>query len=91
MSYTICIPSVDKKYNKKFIYNIIDKYKFGKIKKIITVPNSFNSNIVFIGFHYWFYNEENNKLKELLNNKECFKIIHDFPWFWKCYKAERNL
>ena len=82
MSYTICVPSVDKKYNKKFIYNIIEKYKFGKIK-IITGPNFSNSNIVFIGFHYWFYNEKNNKLKNLLDNKDCFKIIHDFPWFWK--------
>lgn len=91
MSMTICIPSVEKKYKKNFIYNIINRYNFGKIKKILLVSNSFNTNTVFIGYHYWFYNDTNNKLKEILNNNDCFKIIHDSPWFWKCYKSDKVL
>ena len=90
MTITICIPSVDKKYNQHFIYKIINKYNFGKIKKIKTVPNSFNTNTVFIAYYYWFHNDNNNKLKEILNNNDCFKIIHDSPWFWKCYKANKQ-
>jgi len=91
MSITLCIPSVEKKYNKNFIYNIINRYNFGKIKKILVVSNSFNTNTVFIGYYYWFYNDNNNKLKDLLNNNKCFKIIHDSPWFWKCYKSDKIL
>jgi hypothetical protein len=91
MSITICIPSVRKDLNKKYIVDILNKFNFGKIKKIILVPNSYNENTVFIGYHYWFYNDKNQEIKKILNNKECFKIIHEFPWFWKCYKADKQL
>lgn len=90
MSLTICIPSVNKNLNKKYIGEIFNTYKFGKIKKISIIPNSYNKNTVFIDYYYWFYNKKNNEIKELLNNKDCFKIIHDFPWFWKCYKADKQ-
>ena len=91
MSLTLCIPSVNKDIGKKYIAEIFNKYKFGKIKKILLIPNSYNENTVLIGYHYWFYNDKNEKLKNILNNKDCFKIIHKFPWFWKCYKSDKEL
>jgi len=91
MSITLCIPSVNKTINKNFIYRNFEKYNFGRIKNIIILPNSFNSNTVFISYYFWFYNQQNNELKKKLNNKECFKIIYDFPWFWKCYEANKKI
>ena len=53
---SICIPKVHKKYTYKWIFQIINKYKLGKIKNIniISYHNSTHFNKVVIEFYYWY-------------------------------------
>ena len=84
----ICIPKVHKKYTYKWIFQIINKYKLGKIKNINITPyhNTTHFNKVVVEFHYWHNNKKNLSINQRLDNKGDIKIIYDAPWFWKCFK-----
>jgi hypothetical protein len=80
---SICIPKVDRNINKKFIYDIFNKYNFGKIRRIDMLKMNKGWK-VFIHFDYWYNNEKSLKAKEILNSGEDFKIMYVEPWYWKC-------
>ena len=51
---SICIPKVDQNINKKFIYDIFNRYNFGEIRKIDMVKMNRGFK-VFIHFKYHNY------------------------------------
>jgi len=85
---TICIPKVHKKYNYKWVFQIINKYKIGKIKNINLTPyhNSPHFNKIIIYFEYWHNTEKNINIYNHMDSGGNIKIIYDEPWFWKCFK-----
>lgn len=80
---SICIPRVDISCDKDFINNIFNKTNLGIIQKIDIVPNhkeKLKFNRVFVHF-----SEMTSEFhKNILESGKTIKIIHDFPWFWKC-------
>jgi len=82
----ICIPKVESIYNKEFIYNTFNHFKFGKIKKIDLI-NFNNFNRAFIHYISWNSDERSKWVKNILDEGKDFKIIHDSPWYWKCSKS----
>ena len=45
------------------------------------------NKLAFIYLKYT--NSENSqKIKSIIEEEKDFKIIYDFPFYWKCYKAK---
>ena len=85
----ICIPKIDETVNKKFIKTIFNQYNLGPIKKINVVYSKEKSNkLAFVYFSHLNSSENSTKIKQSLDADLDFKIMYDFPWFWKCYKAK---
>tara|TARA_R110002020_G_scaffold68236_4_gene178614 strand:- start:11 stop:388 length:378 start_codon:yes stop_codon:yes gene_type:complete len=85
-NYTLCIPRVCKTVTKNTIYDVLNNYKFGKIKKVQIIENkNKNCNIIHIHYCYWFNNEYVNGVKDKLLNNLNIKIFYDQPWFWVVY------
>ena len=85
----ICIPKIDETVNKKFIKTIFNQYNLGPIKKINLLYSKEKSNkLSFVYFSHLNSSENSTKIKQSLDADLDFKIMYDFPWFWKCYKAK---
>jgi len=85
---SICIPKVHRKYDNKWVFQIINKYKIGKIKNILIIPyhNSNYFNKIIIDFEYWNNTKKNMSIYNHMDDGGTIKIIYDEPWFWKCFK-----
>ena len=81
---TICIPKVNNKINKNFIYDIFNQYHFGKLKYVKLLKKN-NISTAFV--HYTYFNDDvrSQYVKNLLENEKDIKIMYDEPWYWKCY------
>ena len=80
---SLCIPRVDNTITKQYIESVINKYKFGKIKKIKFIKNrKKNNNIVYIYFNYWYNNDYTKNIKKKILNNESIHLFYDEPWFW---------
>ena len=85
----ICIPKIKETVNKNVIQTIFSEYNFGPIKKINVVYSKEKANkLAFVYFHHLNTSENSIKIKKYLDEDLDFKIMYDFPWFWKCYKAK---
>jgi len=85
-NYTLCIPRVCKNIKKKQIFDVLNRYQFGKIKKIDIIENrGKNTNIVHIYYSYWNKNDYVKKVLEKLTTNLNIKIFYDDPWFWVIY------
>tara|TARA_B100001093_G_scaffold513859_1_gene586652 strand:- start:5987 stop:6271 length:285 start_codon:yes stop_codon:yes gene_type:complete len=89
---SLCIPKVHKKYDYKWIFKIVNKYRIGKIKKVNIIPyhNSYYFNKVVIEFEYWFNTTRNIDINKHLINGGNIKIIYDEYWFWKCFNNTKK-
>ena len=85
-NYTLCIPRVCKTIKKTQIIDVLNKYQFGKIKKIDIIENKGkNTNIVHIYYSYWYKNDYVDGVIEKLTTRLNIKIFYDDPWFWIVY------
>ena len=85
----ICIPIIDENINKQFITNVFNNRKIGPIKKIHLVYSKEKKNkLAFVYFHRLNDNKNGDLVNNCIENELDFKIIYNFPWFWKCYKAK---
>ena len=85
----ICIPKLDESVTKNFMFKIFEKQNIGNIKKIHLVKlKNKNNKLGFIYFNNLNDNENGQLVKKCIENEEDFKIMYNFPWFWKCYKAK---
>ena len=84
----ICIPKVNDNITKHDIKTTINSYNIGNIKKINLVYSKEKKNkLAFIYLKYT--NSENSqKIKTYIEEEKDFKLIYDFPFYWKCYKAK---
>ncbi len=78
---TVCIPRcLNPDFKKlKFVFS-----KFGSVKNI----QIYNQKVV-IKYNYWY--KENRDLINILNNNNYINIVHEFPWFWKCFKYNSKI
>lgn len=83
MKLTICIPKVDSRINKKFIFETFNKFNFGFIKKIDLIKVD-KSQRCFIHYNNWNNNELSKQILDILEKGQDFKIMYKDPWYWKC-------
>ncbi len=84
--FSICIPRVEYNITKNKIYSVLNRYKFGKIKNVILIPNHKKKcKVVYIYYNYMNDNDFVNSVKTKMLNGENIKIIYNKnePWFWK--------
>lgn len=80
---SLCIPRVENTITKHFIENTLNKYNFGKIKKIKFIRNKKkNNNIVYIYFNYWYNNDYTKNIRKKILNNESIHLFYNEPWFW---------
>jgi len=46
------------------------------------------NKLAFIYFYRLHDNKNGSVVAESIKNEQDFKLIYNFPWFWKCYKAK---
>lgn len=92
---SICIPRVDIKYTKDYIYDIFYKLNIGKIERIDSVYNyKTNTQRIFIHFKYWNTDEKSERIKSIILKQEdnnYFKLVYNFPEYWKCYNNKATI
>ena len=87
-SVCICIPKIDEKITKQIIQNTFNSYNLGIIKKIHIVYSREKKNKLAFIYLKYINSENSQKVKEIIEKEKDFKIIYEFPFFWKCYKAK---
>ena len=83
MKLTICIPKVDSRIKKKFIFETFNRFNFGFIKKIDLIKVD-KSQRCFIHYNNWNNNELSKQILDILEKGLDFKIMYRDPWYWKC-------
>lgn len=82
----ICIPRANTCINETQIREVFHSLNIGTIQNTRILENKKNNtSFIIIYFDTWFDNERSKKIRFLLNSGNCFKVIYDFPSFWKCY------
>jgi len=83
MKITICIPKINSKINKKFIFETFNKFNLGFIKKIDLIKvNKYQR--CFIHYTSWNDHELSRHILDILEKGQDFKIMYRDPWYWKC-------
>ena len=65
MKLTICIPKVDSRIKKKFIFETFNRFNFGFIKKIDLIKVD-KSQRCFIHYNNWNNNELSKQILDIL-------------------------
>ena len=85
MTFTICIPRINKDIKKEKIQTVFEQYTFGDLYKIVILENNY-FNKVFIHYNSLYNNKNTQLILKMLDENTYFNIIYETPWFWKCYK-----
>jgi len=88
-SVCICIPKIEEKVTKQIIKDNFIKYKLGIIKKINVVYSKDKKNKLAFIYLKYINSENSQKIKTIIEDEKDFKLIYDFPFYWKCYKAKK--
>lgn len=86
MSSMICIPRVDTKITRKYIFDKIKMLKWGKIefiKEFNLKETGFKMIIIKLS-----WGEDDNALlyKDKIVNGSTIKVVHENPWYWRVIK-----
>ena len=85
---SICIPRIEGDITKWQVSDVFNKLALGKLKRIDIVYNhKQNTNKIFVHFKHWIPTTRNDNIKNLLNSGGNFKLVHNFPQYWKCFKS----
>ena len=88
MSICICIPKVENSVTKQYISNVFRKHNIGNIYRVNVIQSKEKNNkLAFVYIKQLNDNVNSEIVKNALNDNIDFKIMHNFPNFWKCYKA----
>ena len=82
----ICIPRIGANIKKKDVFYVFKKLNVGKIMNVTIIKlNRKNYNMCFVYINKWKKSERVNNMLETIMDGGCFKVMYDFPCFWKCY------
>lgn len=87
-NFKLYISHISNDYKSRYISDVIKKLNWGSIKNIryIYKKGSIFKNVI-IEFYNWYDNNNSiRNIKKELNNGSSYKLMHDFPKYWKCYK-----
>jgi hypothetical protein len=90
--YILCIPRVSITTSENDVINVLNDINIIKINFVkIIYKHRKNFNTVIIDFSDFTNNENGNFVKDLYLKNRDFKVIHDFPWFWKIMPYKKNV
>lgn len=82
----LCIPRVEITYKREYIFNVLCRLKWGRIKSMHETRSRDNENYkrVLINID-WNNTNKNDDLKEMLLKGKYINIVHDktTPFFWR--------
>ena len=73
MTFTICIPRVNRDIKKDKIKSVFNKYNFGDLYKIVILENT-HYNKVFIHYKALYNNEKTQQILKILDENNYFNI-----------------
>jgi len=82
---SLCIPRVNKDIKWMDVKNVFSKLFDVKLIDRIDVIDKKDFKRVFIHFKYWPDTEEVKVLKEHLIKYNEFRVVYEYPHYWKCY------
>lgn len=82
---SICIPKVDIKLTRDYIYNKLCKLNLGRIDRIIEIPLYHDPNHKRIIIKLQWY--KNSEIEAYLAKNGNIKLVYDMPWYWKVYEC----
>ncbi len=87
---TVCIPRVDVKITKQYIFGIFCALKVGFIERITEVPsrNSEDYRKILIKIK-WNKNERTKYIMDRFTNGQNIKLVYSDPWYWICVSTYR--
>lgn len=89
----MCIPRMDTNITSDFIKCVVNRYRLGKITKLIEIPHKENKYYKRVIIHIML--DETSHTTEVINsrfsNNQDIKLIYDEPWYWKIVEANYNL
>ena len=87
---SLCIPRMDASISRDYIYNIFNILNVGHIEYINEIPlrneADYKRIIIRIRFNT---SDKANVMKEFLDTRGYFNIVHDMPWFWRVLKGNQ--
>lgn len=85
----LCIPRMETIVSNDFLREVIEKHGLGKIKKIIELQHKNNIKYKRVLVHIYLDEKSPSaiQVKERFEQKKDFKIMYNFPHFWKVVEA----
>lgn len=83
--HSICIPRVDAKISKGFIFNVFCRLRIGYIEQIIEMPIKDDPEYkrIFIKIR-WNKSANANYIIRRLDENKNIKVVYSMPWYWIC-------
>lgn len=87
----LCIPRIDIKYEKDYIFDVLCKLNWGHVNKIYETYSKDDKNYkrILINIDWNDRIEKNNDIKKLLLDGKYINIVHDksTPFFWRIMQS----
>jgi hypothetical protein len=88
----LCIPRIDSKITKDYIYDKLCNLQVGKIERITEIPLKNDPTHKRILFKMkWKNNETSKKMQEQLEKTNTINIVYDMPWYWKVVTTNQRI
>ena len=86
---SLCIPRIESKFTRQFIFDKIRRLNWGYIEKISEIPlmNEENYKRIVVKLK-WNQLDSSKKYKARLDDGETIKLVYerDSPWYWRIHK-----
>jgi len=81
----ICIPRVESKISKQFIFGIFCALKVGYIEKVTEIPirTDPTHKCVMVKIQ-WNQSDRAKYMNERFSQKKNVKVVYSEPWYWIC-------
>jgi len=88
----LCIPRIDSKITKDYIYDKLCNLQAGKIERITEIPLKNDPTHKRILFKMkWKNNEISKKMQDQLDKTNTINIVYDMPWYWKVVTTNQRI
>jgi hypothetical protein len=83
--HVICIPKVNNKITKQYIFSIFCALKIGFVEKLTEVPirNDPSHKRIFVKIK-WNQSELSKYICKRFESGENVKVVYSDPWYWIC-------
>ena len=90
-THVICIPRVDTKITKKYIFGVFCSLKVGFIEQITEIPvkNNDSQKCIILKIK-WNQSERAKYICQRFDAGKNVKVMYSEPWYWICVSNNRS-